>query len=371
MISTDKPSNFSHHNQILSVGLTALRTIGLWEATNRSWYRLMVLCLALILLPPKVIFGSGSATFDSFVRNLSEIIFICENCAWLIIFTYHRDSFRMLVELLNNFVNREWPSEMRTQMAAFNRTMNKSAKLYAVFVSAVTIFFIVLPVVSSVVRFYGLNIRRDLGSYFIYTAFSIVVAICCGYCVLLKGTIDQVLIQYGSKMFEMVSKRIEAMQQLVDSNKRRSEFRRIIELHNLSLDYLHYLESTVSISLLATTISCMLMWGLMMFYLSNNFSGPNGISILSSFIVLLEEMIVYSINGTLLQSKAAGISSAMYTYPWHRESVVMQRAAKFVIQRAQRPVGITAARFHYIDLKRLGSMVQASYSYYLLLKDRF
>ncbi|XP_055543615.1 odorant receptor Or2-like [Wyeomyia smithii] len=188
---------------------------------------------------------------------------------------------------------------------------------------------------------------------------------------MLKGVTAQIIIHYGAKLFELVSKRIKLMEQIADSNQRDCELREIIDLHNLSLEYLRHMEHTLSFSLLNITLSCLMMWCLMLFYISKNFNGANGAPLLSLFVALLGEMTVYSINGTNLQEQAAMVADAMYAYPWYREPVAMQRAVRFMIQRAQQPAGITAAKFHYIDLQSFGSMLQATYSYYLILKERF
>ncbi|XP_053690899.1 odorant receptor 63a-like [Sabethes cyaneus] len=388
MLHTEKSKPF--RQEVLSVGLMFLRIVGLWGTDSRKWYRLMVIWFVIITLPPKMILGSGKDTFESFARNVTEVIFTCENCAWIVIFAYRRESFQLLVETLECFLNRDWSSELRVQIETFIGQMHKLAKYYAVYIGVMSLFFISIPIVSTVVKlcyytkaergefflvtetnFYGLDTRRDLVPYVIFTILGTVGGSCCGFTVLLKGVIAQVAIRYGAKLFEIVSKRINAMEQMAEPDQRKRELLEIIELHNLALKYLRHLEFTISISLLNITLSCLFMWCLLMFYLSKDAGGPNGVCVLILFIVTLVEMTIYSVNGTNLQNKAYEVANAIYQYPWHRESIGMQQAVRFIIQKAQRPAGITAGKFHYIDLQQLGSMIQASYSYYLILKDRF
>nr|XP_029719976.1 odorant receptor 63a-like [Aedes albopictus] len=82
-------------------------------------------------------------------------------------------------------------------------------------------------------------------------------------------------------------------------------------------------------------------------------------------------MVVYCVSGTRLSENALKVSSAIYHYQWYLEPADMQRDLRFIIQRAQKPCGITAAKFYFVNIERLGIVVQASYSYYLLLKNRF
>ncbi|XP_055543614.1 odorant receptor 49b-like [Wyeomyia smithii] len=389
MVSARKPSEASQH-KVLAVGLKLLHLVGLWGEDRRKWYRVVVFCLSFIIIPPKMFLGSGKDTYDSYVRNVAELIFTCENDAWMVIFTYRQDSFRKLVEILECFFNRDWPDELRNQIETLNRWMYMVAKFYVIYVGVLVVLFVNVPIVATVAglifntkaemdefflitetQFYGLDIRRDLLSWAIFTSFSTIVSCSGGFVMMLKGVIAQIIIHYGAKLFELVSKRIKLMEQIVDSDQRDCEFRKIIELHNLSLEYLRYLEHTLSFSLLNITLSCLMMWCLMLFYISKNFNGVSGVCFLIPFVALLGEMTVYSINGTNLQKQASAVADAICEYPWYREPVAMQKAVGFMIQRAQQPAGITAGKFHYIDLQRLGAMLQATYSYYLILKDRF
>ncbi|EDS44299.1 olfactory receptor [Culex quinquefasciatus] len=61
----------------------------------------------------------------------------------------------------------------------------------------------------------------------------------------------------------------------------------------------------------------------------------------------------------------------LFYYPWYKEPIWVQKVFLRMIQRGQRPTGITAAKFYYVDVNRLGVVFQASYSYYLILKNSF
>lgn len=62
---------------------------------------------------------------------------------------------------------------------------------------------------------------------------------------------------------------------------------------------------------------------------------------------------------------------AIYSYPWYKEPVAIQKEIQLMILRSQKKIGITAAKFYFVDIERFGMVVQASYSYYLILKERF
>lgn len=69
--------------------------------------------------------------------------------------------------------------------------------------------------------------------------------------------------------------------------------------------------------------------------------------------------------------QAAAVANSIYCYPWYLEPVPVQKAIQLMILRSQRKIGITAAKFYFVDIGRFGVVVQASYSYYLILKERF
>ncbi|XP_058817629.1 odorant receptor 1a-like [Topomyia yanbarensis] len=380
--------SFATNQQVLPVGLALLRRIDLW-GDHRKWYKFGLLqsCMLVALIGPKAILGSGQDGFDSKARNLAEMIFLTEICISMMIFFYRRNSFEQLIKVLKHFLQEDWPQPLRKEIGLFNRRMHMFAQLYVVYLASMVSVFLTAPIVSTIVKmslvdkadrsdfllvmevqFYWLDIRRNIFHYVIYMIFCCTAILCSAYQSLIKGSVFLVIIQYGSKLFELVSKRITAMEQLNGIEERRNELRKIIELHNLALEYLEHVETTVNFILINQSMNCILIWCLMMLYISTNF-GPNAANVVLLFIVLIGEMVVYSINGTRLSDEASKVADVMYGYPWYQEPVDIQRSAILVIRRAQKKTGITAAKFYFVDVARLGSMIQATYSYYLVLKD--
>ncbi|XP_058453435.1 odorant receptor 4-like [Malaya genurostris] len=219
-------------------------------------------------------------------------------------------------------------------------------------------------------RFYWLNIRRNSWHYFIYAGFCAPATMICTFVVALKGSLFQVIILYGSKLFDLVSKRIETMANLIDEEERRKELREIVQLHQLALEYLSYLESTMNLILISQMMGCLFVLCLVLFYVTSNF-GVDAINIWIMLLVLLIEMTIYCFIGTDLSEKAAEVGHAMYRYPWYKDPVDMQKSVQLIIQRAQRPAGITAAKFYFVNVQRLVLTIRATFSYFLVLKDVF
>ncbi|XP_058448597.1 odorant receptor 49b-like [Malaya genurostris] len=380
--------------QVLGLGLQLLRYIGLWGDPNRSVrYRLvLIVCYVLaVWIGPKTVLGPGKEGFDSCVRNVTEVLFLVENCVALVSFAAKSRSFGQLIDVLERILKRDWPKDLQDEIESFNRRMEKSSRFYAFYMLFILIVFAVGPLLYTMgtlifsnettdergnflltneMQFYWLDIRRNIRHYIIFTAFCCPVSCSSALIITLKGTIFQAIIYYGSKLFDLLSKRIHAMAAIADEEKRRRELREIVQLHQMTLAYLHYLESTLNIILLNQMLSCLFVWCLMLFYVSSNF-GPEAVNVIVMFVVLVIEMAAYCVNGTILSGKAAGIAEAMYRYAWYRDPIDMQRTAASIILRAQKPTGVTDAKFYFVNVQRLGKTVQATYSYYLILKDRF
>ncbi|XP_058818984.1 odorant receptor 13a-like [Topomyia yanbarensis] len=350
----------------------------------------MVGYIVTIWIGPKIVLGSGKEGFDSFIRNIAEVIFLSENCITIVLFTVKNRTFERLVDVLERILQRRWPKHLEDEIESFNRRMETVSKIYAIYIFVLLIVFVSVPILSTAIKlifldaadrgdftlsnetqFYWLNIRRKLSHYAVFTFFCFPASCCSAFIITMKGTIFQVVIYYGSKLFDLLAKRIDVMADLAnDEDERRKELREIVQLHQLVLEYLDHLESTMSFILMNQIMSCLLVWCLMLFYVSTNF-GADAANLILLFVILMGEMAIYCINGNILSDKAAEVAHAMYRYPWYREPADVQRTIRLIIQRAQKPTGVTAAKFYFVNIERFGATVQATYSYYLMLKNTF
>ncbi|KAL9708376.1 hypothetical protein quinque_011894 [Culex quinquefasciatus] len=116
------------------------------------------------------------------------------------------------------------------------------------------------------------------------------------------------------------------------------------------------------------TLFCVIFWSLNMFYLSKKLD-PNLLNVMIIFLLTLVQTFGYSYLGTELAEEAEAVGKAIYDLPWYEHSVELQRFYRLMIQRTQRPTGITGAKFFIVQLTTFASVVQMSYSYYLVLRD--
>lgn len=113
----------------------------------------------------------------------------------------------------------------------------------------------------------------------------------------------------------------------------------------------------------------------------------NLINVMIIFGLSLAQVFGYSYLGSQLTEEADAVGKAIYDLPWYEHSIELQRFYRLIIQRTQRPTGITGATFFIVQRTTFASVrysvfdggvflifdclqvVQMSYSYYLVLKD--
>ncbi|XP_055643294.1 odorant receptor 63a-like [Toxorhynchites rutilus septentrionalis] len=380
--------NLTPEKQHFRFGLEYLTRIGLWGDRRRIFRYFMAVTMVLtVLVGPKAFLGPGKEGMDYFARNIAELIFLVENLISIGIFATRRKSLEQLVRVLGEILSREWPEDMQQEIYRFNKLMDRLGLVYAFYIYLLVVIFIAGPIASTTyqmiclkeedrtdfmlvfeIQFYWLNVRHDVWHYSVFIIFCTLAVCCSAYQNIIKGAVFFVAIQYGSKIFGLLARRIAMTAKMPKVEDRHDELREIIELHKLILEYTEHLESMICFILLNQLLNCILIWCLMMFYISNNF-GANAVNVITLFLVLMSELVIYCVNGEILSERASQIAEAMYSYPWYEDPILLQRTALLVIERAQKTTGITAAKFYFVNLERLIAVVQASYSYYLILKD--
>lgn len=68
--------------------------------------------------------------------------------------------------------------------------------------------------------------------------------------------------------------------------------------------------------------------------------------------------------------QSLAVTRAIIDCQWYNLPLDVQKALSFILFRAQRNEGITAAKFFYMDIERFGNVAQTSYSIYVVLKDQ-
>lgn len=112
----------------------------------------MILTELVLLVGPKILFGSGQDGFESFVRNSAELIFLIEVLVSIGIFASRRRSFERLVEVLDQTLQRKWPDPLREEIGQFNRKVELFARIYSVYLFGMLVFFLVFPLILTLYK---------------------------------------------------------------------------------------------------------------------------------------------------------------------------------------------------------------------------
>ncbi|KAL9708404.1 hypothetical protein quinque_011922 [Culex quinquefasciatus] len=393
---------FRSNLDVLPVGLQTMELIGLWGEDRRQVAKFGAIAswMTLMILIPKSTLEYGGEGFDSFARGTAELIYFGDFISSMVIFALQRGSYVRMINILQDSFRKcageDQPESCRKAIVDFNWKIFRYSRIYACFIGSCLIFYVPLPMTATFFnyfsaagngtegvefvlplenKFYWLDTRRNIWHYVIYMVL-LVPAVTGSACLsTVKGTVLFTIIRYGAMIFELVSLKIADLGRGENFEEGKEEYRRkqlveIFELHKTALEYAKLLENIMSFILLSQFVNCMLISCLMMFYISSTY-GPNVVNMVILFAVLMVEVFAYCFSGDELSSKAAEVANSVAMYPWYREPVTVQKELKLMIQRAQSTIGITAGNFYYVDIKRFGVVVQTSYSYYLILKERF
>ncbi|KFB38972.1 AGAP009111-PA-like protein [Anopheles sinensis] len=161
-------------------------------------------------------------------------------------------------------------------------------------------------------NFYNLEIRTNLLHYTVYFAAIILLAVIGTMVLCTKDVMDFSFIRYTSMMFTLTAMQIRELHGTITQ----SQLNTIIKTHQATLKCFDHLQKALN---------------------------------LASLEVL----------------------RALQELSWYKQSPAVQKGILFMIQSAQRPIVLTAAKLIPINIAQFSEIVKKSYSVYLVLKDIF
>ncbi|XP_035908990.1 odorant receptor 67a-like [Anopheles stephensi] len=131
------------------------------------------------------------------------------------------------------------------------------------------------------------------------------------------------------------------------------------------------LELVLQPLLLMQLVLCILIWCTMMLYFSVSGINVKFINMFLLFLFVSIETFGYCYLGTQLSQESINVGKALYDADWIDYDAVMRKKVAFMIMRAQCRVGLTAAKFCFVDMEQFVAMLNMSYSIFVVLKDVF
>uniref|UniRef100_A0A182JFC9 Uncharacterized protein n=1 Tax=Anopheles atroparvus TaxID=41427 RepID=A0A182JFC9_ANOAO len=278
-------------------------------------------------------------------RGTAECLFALNTCIPLVFLPFKLDKFEELIQGLQRCIKAVSESVEFTHIVVkLNTAIHKFTKFYFLF----TIWIVIAMTTSTVCgviyiylshtpgetmyiplimeyRFYALDCHRNIHHFFLHsllltpTLYILVVAFTA------KAGAFFGSIRFCSTIFQILNLKIEKMRIISSADRYLEELKHVIELHQLTINCTELLQEILMYILLAQFTGCVIIWCFFLYY---------------------------------VMVSAEQISSSMYASNWYEQPVGIQKLIIPVIQKAQRKVGITAAKFYYVDVSRYGKDAQ-------------
>uniref|UniRef100_A0A182MFG7 Uncharacterized protein n=1 Tax=Anopheles culicifacies TaxID=139723 RepID=A0A182MFG7_9DIPT len=309
------------------IALKLLRLVGVSE-TKAEKYRyvpMFVIFIAIIAVP-KIVFGYPN--FESSIIGLAELFFQSNRFVGVLLLVLYKDTLFALVRQSEYFTKKllKESSPAAQYLTKVDAHITKITRLYLTALLVPANFYSYSPIISTLWKyynthdndttgtehvlhmeenFYGLNIRETLSHYLIFGVIMVPTSFICA----LVGTAKLVsilsLIKYCTIYFQLVTLKLEELLQKPSFDS--YEIKSVLRMHQDALG---------CADLLAT---------------------------LTAPIMLLQ---------LLLCILSAYIAHAVYECNWENLTPKTQKDLQLTLVRAQRPVGITAGKFCFMNMEQ-------------------
>uniref|UniRef100_A0A1Y9HAW6 Uncharacterized protein n=1 Tax=Anopheles farauti TaxID=69004 RepID=A0A1Y9HAW6_9DIPT len=367
--------------------------VGLWgERRYRYKFRLIFLSFCLLVVIPKLAFGYPD--LETTVRGTAELIFEWNVLFGVLLFSMKLDDYDELVHRYRDIAQIAFRKDIATELGDYLRHINyridKFSKIYCYSHLCLAIFYWVAPSSSTYLaylsapntsvtvehvlhleeEFYWFHTRVSLVDYSIFTAIMLPTIFMLAFFGGLKLLTIFSNVKYCSATLRLVAMRIEQLDRLGEPEAEK-ELIEIIVMHQKALKCVELLEIIFRWVFLGQFIQCVMIWCSLVLYVAVTGLSTKAANVGVLFILLTVETFGFCYFGTDLTAESLSVARAAYGCYWYNRSVSIQRKLRMILQRAQKPVGISAGKFCFVDVEQFGNMAKTSYSFYIVLKDQF
>ncbi|XP_035793911.1 uncharacterized protein LOC118467477 isoform X2 [Anopheles albimanus] len=398
--------------RVMPYNLRWLTVLGIGTSNDRRRYRLAI-ALALtvvIIILPKPIRISEQHPFESIVRSLAELLFGLLGYLTIIIVASKSEPFRQVIQKLEQALAsfRDRDDQCSRLIVKVNGGIYRFSVAYArLNLVYMLLFNLVPPAVNYPYYlhhlltttngttgnrtvefmlpleqdFYGLDIRHNILHY---SAFWLISWMACTFTVVIlwaKGALF-ILIRYNTLLYQLVNCMLRelgatAVDGAAESSRlllawKQRQLVQTIELHRTAIECTKLLDSILRLVLLIQSVGCLLMWCLMLYYISRN-ANLNVVNLMVLTLSIVFEMWCFSYLGHQLTEANASIANTAYSScSWYQEPRVLQKTyQRIMMQATSRQATITAGRFHNVNIVTFAQLVKTSYTYYMIMKEIF
>ncbi|XP_058124299.1 odorant receptor 7a-like [Anopheles ziemanni] len=178
---------------------------------------------------------------------------------------------------------------------------------------------------------------------------------------------DFSFIRYTSMMFTLTAMQIRELHGTI----KQSQLNAVIRTHQETLKCFDYLQKALNLAVLFQFAFCSVIWCLMLLYILMMGFDAKIINVSILLMLLTCGTYAYCQLATELTETSLEVLRALEELSWYEQSLPVQKGILFMIQSAQRPIVLTAAKLIPINIAQFSEIVKKSYSVYVVLKDIF
>uniref|UniRef100_A0A182IIP1 Uncharacterized protein n=1 Tax=Anopheles arabiensis TaxID=7173 RepID=A0A182IIP1_ANOAR len=355
------------------LALKLLHAVGIVNGETFSHrFTAVYLLFIFIIAIPKLFCGYTS--FEASVVGLAELFFHLNNYTGLLLVLVSSKQLQCLVRVGQTIADEVFQcaqADMRQLLTSHHkRIIFAIAPICATFGSYIraahrnTTAQYVLHMEED---FYGLQIRSSLRSYLMFAIPMVPMSYICAYVGCAKIMIVFNFTSYCTVYFRLVALQLQYQTRTVPSD--RDSIRTIVAIHQQALCCADLLETIVSPIMLMQIVLCVLMSSSMVLYFTFATMSGHMINVLLLFLVVSTETFGYCYLGTQLSMESARIAYAVYNGKWEQQPTEIAKHLQLILLRAQKPIGITAGKFCFINMEQFAKLLKTTYSVFILLRD--
>uniref|UniRef100_A0A182XUL7 Uncharacterized protein n=1 Tax=Anopheles quadriannulatus TaxID=34691 RepID=A0A182XUL7_ANOQN len=387
--------NFLRQEEPAGVPHISIKLLQLFGVTGRPEERLRILPVMLtyffFIVVPKCFFGYPDLEIT--IIGTAELIFQSNTFCGMFLLFLNRHKLAQFITHVRTFsltVLRESPPAVVQHLTTQHDFIHKITRIYCIVVMFAAHFYVLTPLLSTLYAFYG-NVRNDnvtvhytlqmeenfyglqtrttTSHYLLFGMIMTPTIYLCAF----TGTVKILSIcnitMYCTLYFQLVQLKLRTVTQ--DNTFNRQEVKSIVVMHQDALNCASLVESITSLVLLQQLLLCVMIWSSMLLYFTVSGFDLNFINLLVLFAFDTTETFAYCYFGEQLSNESARVAHTVYDSGWETQTPDVQKDLQLILARAQRPVGITAGKFCYMNMEQLGIIVKTTYSIYVILRDQF
>ncbi|EAT37619.2 AAEL010415-PA [Aedes aegypti] len=381
--------------RLMSASLKLCRWLGLWHDVNLDkpcWQTVFIsFCLLFwYILPGCLYITRGGRMLQYLLKSILEVFSMCVIVLRCVVHMINRktvqNSFVELEDAISTFENSPY-EDVRQMLRHLLKSADYLVKIYVSIVFIQASIYGLVPAILTTYRYCNSNETVQLPSavmeadyvlfdhstnYWIWLLVTII-SLLVEY--LLLGTFSSQeclfwnLLHHVSSLFKVIRLEIARLDQYTDPKQYTERLASIVSTHEVCYRCARSLEIVLSPLLAVLYCTCIIQTCYLLFVISM----IDDLVVIASMIFVLQYIVFlifsFSMLGAELTEESALVSEAIYNSNWYMRMPAERRLLLFMKMRADRPVGITAAKFFYVNRSTFAEAMKTAFSFFTIMQQ--